>query len=611
MPTYEHIGLEVELASPSVAGTVMTALVREVSPNATWQPAHALTRISDTLFTGSVFGLQPGRVYQVQLQSTALASDEVIRVHTRPDPVAATPSVTYHVNPVTGSDSHAGTDAAAPFATLAKALSVVQAGQRILLQDGVYSEGDLNIFISGAPDRPIILENAPGATPVLDGRDPSFAPVWEVFDAGASVYRAPCSVQPDKAYLDGEHLFHFLSLDDLRAQRWGQESGYFVDGVHLYARFPGGAAPGGHDVTLPRFSTALTFDHQGNWQVRGLTIQYYGASAFNRGIYLDGADDILIESCIFRNNVIGVGLKRAANRNTIQDCVFSDAPLSTWDWFAVKTGGVGYEGGAFYIYASDQPNQGNVFRRNQVTDVFDGAHLYSTDAAGLTRDLDFYRNVIADCGDDAVETDGAGANVRIYGNTFRAFLTGVSVAPAYPGPTYVFRNQFQGWRTRSGFTGYPVKFNFGSNETTRFVYLYHNTCYTDVADQDGFLFRSTIKWQDIVSRNNSYAGTDLAMDSLGVNNPVDFDFDHFFSTHPSRFIRWDGVQYGTVAALAQATGQEVNGIGGDPQFVAPATGDFTPQAGSPLVDRGVRIFGINDAYQGSAPDVGAVERTSP
>ncbi len=44
--------------------------------------------------------------------------------------------------------------------------------------------------------------------------------------------------------------------------------------------------------------------------------------------------------------------------------------------------------------------------------------------------------------------------------------------------------------------------------------------------------------------------------------------------------------YTSLAAMQAATGQERHGVQGDPRFTAPATGDFTLQAGSPAVDRG-------------------------
>jgi parallel beta-helix repeat protein len=47
-----------------------------------------------------------------------------------------------------------------------------------------------------------------------------------------------------------------------------------------------------------------------------------------------------------------------------------------------------------------------------------------------------------------------------------------------------------------------------------------------------------------------------------------------------------GSSYSSLAAMQSATGQEKHGIQADPQFVAPSSGDFRLQAGSPAIDRG-------------------------
>ncbi|MGL4234223.1 MAG: hypothetical protein ACRCWJ_22910, partial [Casimicrobium sp.] len=46
----------------------------------------------------------------------------------------------------------------------------------------------------------------------------------------------------------------------------------------------------------------------------------------------------------------------------------------------------------------------------------------------------------------------------------------------------------------------------------------------------------------------------------------------------------------------------------DPRFNDAANADFTLRADSPALDAGVAIAGITDAFQGSAPDIGAYER---
>jgi hypothetical protein len=242
--------------------------------------------------------------------------------------------------------------------------------------------------------------------------------------------------------------------------------------------------------------------------------------------------------------------------------------------------------------------------------MFDGSRLYSDDPAGPTTNMDFCDNIVEFVNDDCIEADGAGSNCRIYNNTFTKFLTGVSVAPAAGGPTYIFRNVLSGWETHSGYVGYPVKFNVNSSMTIDWVYLYHNTCYTSVAGQPGFLFKQYSAWNNIISRNNIYAGTGNALESWSTQNPVDFDYDALYTTAPGKLVNWASVNYATVAAFSAAAGQESHAIAGDPQFINAGAGDFHLQAAGPLVDKGVAIPGINDGFQGAGPDIGCFESGS-
>jgi hypothetical protein len=259
------------------------------------------------------------------------------------------------------------------------------------------------------------------------------------------------------------------------------------------------------------------------------------------------------------------------------------------------------------VYGSPQRNRGNVIRYCTFTNLFDGAHLYSEDPGGPTEDLDFHSNWLEGCGDDGIETDGVGSNCRIYFNSFQSFLTGVSIAPCARGPTYIFRNLLVGWRPAAEFDGYPFKFNVGSTLPIEWVYLYHNTCATDVPGQDGFLFKQYSNWTNVVSRNNNFAGTRYALESWSTENPVDFDFDNLYSSDPGLAIAWAGARYDSVAGFALATGQERHGRSVAPGFVSPATRDYYLRPDSDLIDQGVVIPGINDDYLGGAPDLGAFE----
>jgi hypothetical protein len=577
------------------------------APVGDFREVHSLSRLASTRFAGSAFGLEAGKGYDFKLTSAAFAADQFLTVTTRADVFPVPSGATYHVSPSNGNDANSGTSSNQAFRTLGKALSVATAGSRVLLYSGVYYEGDLDAPRSGTAVAPIVIENAPGTKPVLNGADNNFAPIWTLYDAANHVYRTPWTGTPENAYLNGGQFFHYLVLADLLSLTWNQPGGYHVDGSFFYARFPGDTPPGTNVVTVPAHTTGITLNGRSFIQIRGLEFCYFGRDEFHRGVYIDGGASNLIDRCFFHHNGVGVAFKRAANFNTVQHCTFTEWPVVTWTWSAVKEGGGDYEAGGIVVYGSAQTNRGNVIRFCTFTNLFDGSHLYSDDAAGPTENMDFHNNVIDGCGDDGIETDGAGSNCRIYFNRFHNFLTGVSVAPCAIGPTYIFRNTLSGWHTADGFEGYPFKFNVSSSLPIEWVYLYHNSCFTDVAGQDGFLFKQYSKWTNVISRNNIFSGTAYALDNWDTPNPASLDYDDLYTTRSNQRFAWGSARYDTIAAFAAGTGQETHGLSVPPGFVNSAGRDFYLNGNSGLIDRGVVIPGVNDMFMDTGPDIGVFE----
>ncbi len=609
-PTFNNLGIQVALVTPA-APTATVALAWRRTGGGPYLPAQPLCRLSPTFYAGSLVGLDAGASYDVRLTSTVFPGDRFATAVTRSDQFPAATGTTYHLA-VGGSDARDGLTPGTAFATLAHALDVASAGDRILVHDGRYYQGDVEVYQhSGAAGAPIVIENAPAARPVFDGTDPNFAPVWVVHDAARGLYRTPCAARPVNAYLNGQHLYRYGLYEDLRTNRWGQTVGYHADGAHLFVRFPGGGTPGTNLVTIPARTTALTLDESDGYQIRGIEFCYYGREVDHRGIYLHNASSNLIEDCRFHHTGASVALKRASHHNLIQRCRFSESPCRPWSWTAVKEGDTDYESGGVYVYGSDISNEGNAIRFCRFEDMFDGAHLYVDADPAMppiaTWNMDFHDNVAFNCADDGLETDGIGVNVRIYRNRFDGFLSGISIAPGGHGPTYVFRNVLAGWHTVDEYEGYPFKFNHGYDVDTDHVFLYHNTCHTSVPGQDGFLFKEYCRWTNMISRNNIYAGTDHALENWDTPNPVDFDYDDVYTTNAQVFIEWGSGSYATLPAFSAATGQESHGRALPPGFVDAGAGDFRLQSSSGLIDRGCPLPGFNDDYAGAAPDIGAIE----
>jgi len=218
-----------------------------------------------------------------------------------------------------------------------------------------------------------------------------------------------------------------------------------------------------------------------------------------------------------------------------------------------------------------------------------------------------YENLAYDLGDDGIETDGQCSNVRIWNNTFHDVLVGISLAPVYTGPVYSIRNLV--YRTGAGnnsYPGSPFKFNSGYS-LSGLMYIYHTTSDAVFPDNHGLDIKSPGTWTHVTFRNNIWSGTGYGLRNYNTSNPVDLDYDDVYTSGPGNLVYWDSTQYATLADFIAATGQESNGVNIIPEFLNSGMGDYHLEPVSLLVDAGIHIPGINDDYQGSAPDIGAFE----
>ena len=92
---------------------------------------------------------------------------------------------------------------------------------------------------------------------------------------------------------------------------------------------------------------------------------------------------------------------------------------------------------------------GNIIRYNEIRSTED--HGYNDGIGGGSnfsfqgspnRDSDIYGNIITNCWDDAIESEGANMNVRIWGNYIDKTFVFVATAVTSKGPLYIYRNVF-------------------------------------------------------------------------------------------------------------------------------------------------------------------------
>lgn len=604
--TFNAMGVIVTIAAADDPDRDASATVEyRASGSAYWQ-GFPLARVADTRFVGSLFWLTPGVSYDVRvtlsdpdgapLNGVVLAGTATTRAEiTIPAPINS-----HYVSP-------AGVGAVCSLASpcaLSAGINRAQAGDAVILRGGVYSQGEITLPRSGAAGAPIIIQSYPGENAILDGADSAN---FEWTAQGGGVYRATVNVgEPHLITANDQRLMPYTTLADLQNLVWGVP-GFYASGTTVYARLAGDANPNSATMAVARYNHAFWVERNYIYFVN-LTFRHYGQGAYAKAIYFYNANDNLVQGCTFAINDLGIGIKYASHRNVIQDSLFYDT-IFDWNWNAFYAG-IDLSSGGIRFY-DPATGRGNIVRRNTFHDYFDGFGVCPATTAALTNETDVYENLVYNAGDDGMETDGQCSNVRIWRNTFRDVLMGVSLAPTYTGPVYAIRNLI--YRTGVGnnsYTGSPFKFNSGYGASGS-MFLFHNT--TDAAlvdssgNNNGLYIKSPGAWAMIYARNNIWAGTGYAIENYNTTQPINLDYDNLWRETSGNLARWNSTNYATLGAFTAATGQEAHGRNVVPGFVNRAFGDYTVSSNSGLIDAGIFIPGINDDYLGGAPDIGAFE----
>jgi len=266
--------------------------------------------------------------------------------------------------------------------------------------------------------------------------------------------------------------------------------------------------------------------------------------------------------------------------------------------------GPGSDGPFGVMWGEEDGPEGLTIRDCEFYNMWDatgGAGNFSI-PGGMFRDTFIYRNRSEGCGDDGFEMEGAGMCCAFYENTVvNASRMSIGISIIGIGPFYIIRSILAG----------NADGHFKMGGSSGKIFAYHNVLY---GGEDGFESAgggSVIK--GLVSRNNIIV-VDRYIEENYVDPQADWDFDYDCMQsnrgETGLAFKWNNSQM-NLAQLRQL-GQEINGVWADPLFVNPGGGDFRLQAGSPCIDAGVVIPGINDAdspwpYSGAAPDIGAIE----
>jgi Right handed beta helix region len=596
MPTLEAVGARLPYTGDA-NGNAQAHLEWRVAGATVWTPGVAMTRITNGRWAGSVMWLSPSTTYEVRvlIDDPDGGASATRTTTTRGVPVA-TPSGRAWWVATNGSNTNDGTSGA-PLATLQEASNRAQPGDEIRVRAGIYYQ-TLDATRAGTASAPIFL-TADGPGVVLDGSDPVYLQRTDWRDDGGGVFSVPYSASTRLVAADtDQRLYHHADLASLRAGALGVAQGWAAEGGRLYVRLEDGSSPGGHVMHVARYQTGM-FIGVSYWQVRGFEVRHFGTASGGAGIRVhDGAGCVIAANDVHTTGGRPIFLTGASSDALVETNTVTDPRIDTWPWSAVKSH---WEE---ITAISNRGGRGHVIRFNTVQGLFNGIDTRDGDTdEDVASDCDIHDNLITRIGDDALEIDVvSGINVRAWNNRLDDVYVGFSIAPIMQGPTYVLYNTVSRVR-RSGF-----KFSLTS---TGEAWICHNTIVC-TASQTSSVHPSGDYW-NMRFRNNILTGIDRAPvnDDAGESQTGN-DFDHdLLDGNGGTLFRWKGVNYSTLAALRSATGFEMGGRSGSPQFTNAATGDYTLAAGSPAVDGGLRMPGINDAFSGAAPDIGAHERGGP
>jgi len=369
--------------------------------------------------------------------------------------------------------------------------------------------------------------------------------------------------------------------------------------------------------------------------IRGVEIR----NAANHGIRIrKNRHDIVIEQCYITfwgriggpltygnmegGSDSGIFAEQGCGNLTIQRNLIEDPRGASNDW---ETGHPNGPQGITFI----QSRGGNVIRYNDIVttedhgfnDAIGGSSNFSM-TGNMNRDSDIYGNIIRSAWDDAIESEGANMNVRIFGNYAHFYYNGIATAATSRGPLYIFRNVFGEsrtghWNTKGGAfikTGEREPFAGGRR------FIFHNTT---LQPNGVFSAFSGHVNPNCITRNNIFDAPGRLATDLEKAPASDYDYDYFSGITKGRSAREEnGIRISTTPSGSKLYRSSyylefyprptINSIKwgvtsyefGERQVNIT---DPVVWVKNPLIDSGIVLKGFNDDYKGKAPDIGAFE----
>jgi hypothetical protein len=289
--------------------------------------------------------------------------------------------------------------------------------------------------------------------------------------------------------------------------------------------------------------------------------------------------------------------------------------------------------------------QQNVFRYNEITGQADNNRRWLMDGIGggdnfgakgaPGADSDIYQNIVLRVMDDAIEAEGGGRNVRVWGNYMSDVKVAVGATSAHFGPHYVWRNVVNRMRTcyqsisnTDSDWSATTPFKYGgviSGWGGGIRYLFHNTLLQQPSHAGGTLPEGAGAGIDGVSngagsvqftiaRNNLLhvrSATHFSVATGDAPTGSDFALNLYNGRYDSHLPPPDPALKFTASELVYEAGHgwsSVPALGGG---AGAGTGNYQLDAGSKGLAIGELLPNFSDGFLGTKPDMGAHESDTP
>ena len=611
-PTYKAIGIEITL-DKNVKNILPVEFYYKLSFKKEWLPGVELSfdKSSNTL-RGSVFPCIPGENYDIKFKGK---TETILHSKTLQIISEFKAAKEYYVSP-DGNDNNPGTKLK-PFKTISATVKRSKAAYIIYVAPGIYNETVSICDLQASSSQPLLIKSTEKHGAIIDGSVKLSKNTADWQRHKGSIFCLALDNAPEYITEDGFWVYQYRSLNEFekgcpkyekRVAKWKRSIPrawyYDKEAKRLYLQTTEKNNPALHDIRVSSQKFGFNLRNSTGIIIDGFDIR--NCSFAGIGVYGNSDSNRFINNSIHHNG-IGITIRgnTADNNIAYRNLIYSSGILD-YDWNLIKHGG--QRGKGFLINAG----RGNSIIENEIFGLFDGIQVVSwttqKNRAVINRDSDIIGNYVHDGLDDGLEPDGGGINMRILNNRIKNInMSGISLAPIDRGPVYVVRNT----QYNSGWTAF--KFNVGGAQSNGACYIYHNSSYgTQMAMCMALFPPKGIEFANKVLKNNAFVVTKYGLYNGRPGNPL--DYNSYWNKSKSNIIPmfWSRNNNNfkcitNFSEFVKLSGLEKHAFVANPLFSNPADGNFALQPKSSLIDKGIRIRGINDFFSGSQPDIGAVE----